>query len=110
MKKDLDIPQKHKARLYLVVLQLLLQNEFHQVNSRTVCKKSGLSLCTICKYFSSKEEILFRIIEEHIGNIFALQKLHIQGLQSAKEIFRKLLWVTLDYYDRNPNVAVAPEF
>ncbi len=107
MKKNLDIPQKHKQRLYPVVLELLSQNDFHQVNIRTICKKSGLSLGTIYKYFSSKEEILFRIIEEHIRNILELQRLHIQGLQSSKEIFRKLLWVTLDYYDKNTNVAVA---
>ena len=32
MKKDLDIPQKHKERLYPVVFTLFSQNDFHQVN------------------------------------------------------------------------------
>ena len=34
-------------------------------------------------------------------------KTHLEGLESTKEIFRKVFWVTMDYYDKNPGVAIT---
>lgn len=32
---------------------------------------------------------------------------HIAGMDSIKEIFRKVFWVTFDFYDKNPGLAVT---
>ncbi|MCU0845043.1 MAG: TetR/AcrR family transcriptional regulator [Spirochaetes bacterium] len=100
-------PEKLKQRLYPVVLGLFADNDFHQVNIREIYKKSGISPSTIYRYFPSKEDLLFAILDEKIGEIGVLVLEHIKGIESAREIFRKIFWVTMDYYDRNPGVAVT---
>jgi AcrR family transcriptional regulator len=102
-----QMPQKTKDRLYPAVLELFSVNDFHQVQMRTISQKSGVSVSNIYKYFSSKEDLLFNVLDERIKAIHEMVEIHVQGLQSGKEIFRKILWVTMDYYDRNPEVAIT---
>jgi AcrR family transcriptional regulator len=101
------MPDKLKERLYPAVLNLFSQKDFHQVQIREICKRSGLSPSTIYKYFASKEELLFTLLDESISEIVSLVSIHLQGLESTKEIFRKIFWVSMDYYDRNPGVAIT---
>jgi len=107
MKTNTTVPDKHKQRLYPAVLELLTENDFYKVDVRTISKTSGVSIGTIYKYFNSKEDLLFSILEEKIREIDNLIKIHIQGLKSFKEVFRKMLWTTMDFYDRNPGMAVT---
>jgi AcrR family transcriptional regulator len=102
-----QIPEKTKDRLYPAVLKLFSSNDFHQVKMRTISQESGVSVSNIYKYFSSKEDLLFTCLEEKIKSIHELVETHVQGLQSGKEIFRKTLWVTMDYYDRYPELAIT---
>lgn len=101
------IPVKLKQRLYPAVLDLFSQKDFHQVQIREICKLSGLSPSTIYRYFSSKEDLLFSILDEKIGEIAERIIEHIKGLESTREIFRKIIWVTMHYYDQNPGVAIT---
>ncbi|MBP7603698.1 MAG: TetR/AcrR family transcriptional regulator [Spirochaetes bacterium] len=102
-----EIPGRLKDRLYPVVLDLFSKNDFYQVNLREISRESGLSTSTIYRYFSSKEELLFTILNEKLSEIRELVRVHIQGLDSTREILRKILWVTMDFYDRNPGVAIT---
>ncbi len=102
-----EIPEKQKKRLYPVVLDLFSKKDFHLVNIREISKVSGLSTTTIYRYFPSKEKLFFTILDEKISEIAVVAKEHIKGIESTKEIFRKLFWVTMDYYDNNPGVAVS---
>jgi AcrR family transcriptional regulator len=101
------LPDKLRDRLYPVVLDLFSRNDFHQVNMREICQISGLSLSTVYKYFPSKEALLFTILDQKISEIGELLRVHLEGLESTKEIFRKIFWVTMDYYDKNPGVAIT---
>ncbi len=103
---DKEIPVKIKDRLYPVVLDLFAHNDFHQVNLRDISTKSGMSTSTIYRYFPSKEALLFAILDEKLSEIRRLVSIHIQGIESTKEIIRKIFWVTMDFYDRNPEVAI----
>lgn len=107
MRRRKEIPEKHKKRLYNAVLEIFSVQDFHQVDMRTVSEKSGVSIATIYNYFQSKEMLLFAILTEYLHKLVALVDLHIQGLKSSKEIFRKLLWVTMDFYDCHPGVAIT---
>jgi AcrR family transcriptional regulator len=102
-----EIPRRLRERLYPVVLDLFSKNDFYRVNLREISRESGLSTSTIYRYFSSKEELLFTILNEKLSEIRELVRVHIQGLESTKEIVRKILWVTMDFYDRNPGVAIT---
>lgn len=101
------MPDKLKLRLYPVVLELFAENDFHQVNIRDICRLSGVSASTIYRYHASKEALLFAILDEHLSAITGLVREHVQGLESSREIFRKIFWVTMDYYDRHPGLAVT---
>jgi AcrR family transcriptional regulator len=102
-----QLPDKLRDRLYPAVLDLFSRNDFHQVNMREICKISGLSLSTVYKYFPSKEALLFTILDQKISEIGELMKMHLEGLENTKELFRKVFWVTMDYYDKNPGVAIT---
>ncbi len=102
-----DIPEKIKERLYPQVLKLFSENDFHQVNIRDISKKSDISVGTLYKYFESKENLLFTAIEEYLSELRELMRTHISGIENPKEIFRKIFWVTMDFYDRNPGVAIT---
>ena len=47
------------------------------------------------------------ILEEKIAEIGVAVRSHLQGLESTREMLRKSLWLTLDFYDRNPGVAIT---
>lgn len=104
--EKLTPPKKITDKLYPAAIKLFSENDFHNVNVRELSACSHVSLGTIYKYFDSKEDVLFSAIEVHFKNIDQMCKIHIQGLEDPKEIFRKLLWVTMDYYDKHPEVAI----
>ncbi len=101
------LSEKQKSRLYPVVLELFSTRDFHQVSIREISKLSGISTTTIYRYFPSKEKLLFSILDEKLSELAGLVSMHIQGLESTKEMFRKLFWVTLNHYDSIPGLAVA---
>ena len=108
MKKNIaTIPDKLKERLYPTVLALFSDNDVHRVNLREISNRTGVSSGTIYKYFTSKEDLIFTILDEKITEIGASLKLHIAGLEEIKEVFRKVFWVTMDFYDKNPGVAIT---
>lgn len=102
-----EVPQKIKDRLFPAVLELFSEHDFHRVNIREISKRTGVSSGTIYKYFSSKEELLFSILEEKISEIGLLVREHVAGLDNTREIFRKVFYVTMDFYDKNPGVAIT---
>ena len=101
------MPQKLKQRLYPVVLKQFAGKDFHAVNIRDVSKESGISTGTIYKYFSSKEDLLFSIIDEKLLDLASLLRLHLEGTEDIREMFRKLFWVTMNFFDNNPDLAVT---
>lgn len=106
-REEIPLPEKLRDRLYPVVLDLFSRKDFHHVNMREICRLSGLSPSTVYKYFTSKESLLFTVLDHKISEIGELMKLHLGGLENTKEIFRKVFWVTMDYYDKNPGVAIT---
>lgn len=101
------MPEKLKARLFPVVLDLFSHHDFHRVNIREISRQSGISSGTIYKYFSSKEQLIFGILDEKISVISQTMEQHIAGMDTIKEIFRKMFWVTFNFYDENPGLAVT---
>ena len=101
------MPEKLKERLFQVVLRQFSMKDFHAVNIRDISKESGISTGTIDKYFSSKEDILFSIIDEKLRDLASLLRMHIAGTEDIREMFRKLFWVTMNFFDNNPELAIT---
>jgi len=105
--EKLIMPQKLKARLYPVVLRQFAGKDFHAVNIRDISSESGISTGTIYKYFTSKEDLLFSIIDEKLLDLASLMRLHLEGTEDIREMFRKLFWVTMNFFDKNPDLAIT---
>ncbi|KUG24455.1 fatty acid degradation regulator ysia, tetr family [hydrocarbon metagenome] len=99
------ITEKIKERLYPVVLQQFSMKDFHAVNVRDISKESGISTGTIYKYFSSKEDLCFSIIDEKLRDLASLLKIHLEGIEDIREMFRRIFWVTMNFFDNNPGLA-----
>lgn len=93
------------ARLEKVVLRVFSEGDFHQANMRAIAKEAGISFRTIYKYFHGKEGLLFFFIDYWLQALITRMNDHILGLESLKEKLRKLFWVQLDFYERNPQLA-----
>jgi AcrR family transcriptional regulator len=99
------IDEETKARLETVVKNLFSQKDFHQVNMREIAKKAGVGLNTVYLYYESKERLLFSFIDEWNQGLDRRLEEHLQGLEDPKEKIRKIIWVLLDFYERNPDIG-----
>ena len=104
---ETQVPEKIKERLYPAVLDLFSTQDFHQVNMREISRRTGLSSSTLYRYYRSKEAMVFAILEDRISEISAEVRRHVKGLESAREMIHKSFWITFDFYDKNPGVAIT---
>ena len=94
------------ARVEKAVLELFSMREFHDVGLIDVAKAANVSLQTIYKYFGSKEELVYAMLDVTLGRLAERMIDHLQGIDDARERLRKTCWVTLDYMDRHPAVLM----
>jgi AcrR family transcriptional regulator len=107
IKEKPAMPEKLKERLFPVVLRQFSMKDFHAVNIRDISRESGISSGTIYKYFSSKEDLLFSIIDEKLHDLASLLRMHLAGTEDIREMFRKMFWVTMNFFDNNPELAIT---
>jgi AcrR family transcriptional regulator len=91
-----------QKRLESAVLEIFSESDFHQANIRTVAKKAGVSFSTIYGYYGSKEGLVFAVVDVWLGKLTDRIMDHLQGIEDLKEKLRKVFWLQLDYYERNP--------
>ncbi|MFZ5569906.1 MAG: TetR/AcrR family transcriptional regulator [Thermodesulfobacteriota bacterium] len=92
-------------RLGAAVMEIFSHSDFHQANIRDVAKKAGVSFSTIYHYYGSKERLLFSFVDIWLGELTERMVDHLKGIHDLKEKMRKVLWVQLDYYERNPGLG-----
>jgi len=94
-----------KLKLEKAVKELFSEKDFHQVNMRCIAQKTGIGLNTIYLHYESKEKLLFSFVDEWIRTLNNRLEEHLQGLEDVKEKVRKIVWVILDFYERNPDIG-----
>ena len=94
-----------RARIEQAVLDIFSEREFHRVGLIEVARGANVSLQTIYKYYGSKEALLFSCLDVWLGRLATRMIDHLQGIEDFKEKFRKVFWVTLDFFEKNPKVA-----
>ncbi|MDA8403062.1 MAG: TetR/AcrR family transcriptional regulator [Desulfobacteraceae bacterium] len=87
------------------MLEIFSESDFHQANIRTVAKKAGVSFSTIYGYYGSKEGLVFAVVDVWLGKLTDRITDHLQGIEDLKEKLRKVFWLQLDYYERNPGLG-----
>ncbi|WP_366515686.1 TetR/AcrR family transcriptional regulator [Solimonas marina] len=94
-----------KARIEQAVLDVFADREFHRVGLIEVARAANVSLQTIYKYYGSKEELLFSSMDVWLSKLTARMIDHLQGIEDYKERLRKVFWVTLDFFEKNPKLV-----
>jgi TetR/AcrR family transcriptional regulator, repressor of fatR-cypB operon len=94
-----------RARIEHAVLDIFSEREFHRVGLIEIARAANVSLQTIYKYYGSKEALLFSSLDTWLGQLASRMIDHLQGIEDFKERLRKVFWVNLDFFDRNPKVA-----
>ncbi len=97
-------PEAHR-RLEAAVLEIFSDSDFHKANIRAVAKQAGVSFSTIYSYYGSKEGLLFAFVDIWLGKLTERITDHLQGIEDLKEKLRKVFWLQLDYYERNPGLG-----
>lgn len=97
-------PEIHK-RLEQAVLEVFSNSDFHKANIRAVAKQSGVSFSTIYNYYGSKEGLLFAFLDIWLGELTERIIDHLQGIEDMKEKLRKVFWIQLDHYEKNPELG-----
>ena len=94
-----------RARIEQAVLDIFAEREFHRVGLIEIARAANVSLQTIYKYYGSKEALLFSSLDSWLGKLAVRMLDHLQGIEDYKEKFRKVFWVTVDFFEKNPKVA-----
>jgi AcrR family transcriptional regulator len=94
-----------RERIEQAVLDIFSEREFHRVGLIEVARGANVSLQTIYKYYGSKEALLFASLDAWLGRLAVRMIDHLQGIEDIKEKFRKVFWVSLDFFEHNPKVA-----
>lgn len=94
-----------RARIEEAVLEIFAEREFHRVGLIEIARGANVSLQTLYKYYGSKEALLFSALDTALGRLAARMVDHLEGIEDFKERLRKVFWVTLDYFEKNPKVA-----
>lgn len=100
-----SLRQDVHRRLEQAVLEIFSNADFHKANIRDVAKRAGVSFNTIYKHFGSKERLVFAFVDIWLGELTDRIVDHLQGIEDLKEKLRKVLWLQLDYYERNPHLG-----
>lgn len=79
--------------------------DFHKANMRTVAKKAEVSFSTIYHHYESKEGLLLAFVDLWMCDLTERMIDHLQGIENLKEKVRKVFWIQLDYYERNPEIG-----
>lgn len=94
-----------RARIEQAVLYTFSGREFHKVSLIEIARQANVSLQTIYKYYGDKETLLFSSLDTWLSRLAKRMIDHLQGMEDFKEKFRKVFWLALEFYEKNPEVA-----
>ncbi|ROO26212.1 TetR family transcriptional regulator [Salinisphaera orenii MK-B5] len=94
-----------RGRIEAAALELFSEREFHRVKLINIARDARISLQTLYKYYGSKETVLFASLDTWLGDLAGRMIDHLKGIENFQDRLRKVFWVLLDYFERNPKVA-----
>ncbi|MES1925320.1 TetR/AcrR family transcriptional regulator [Salinisphaera sp. T31B1] len=100
-----QLDQATRERIEAAALELFSEREFHRVKLINIARDARISLQTLYKYYGSKETVLFASLDTWLGDLASRMIDHLQGIENFEDRLRKVFWVLLDYFERNPKVA-----
>jgi len=86
-------------------LEIFAQKGFQKARVTEIARRAGVSEATIYKEFKDKEDLLHAIPEKIMPEATAELLLHMQGIEGARNKFRKFLWFYLYFFEKNKDWA-----
>ncbi len=102
------VPQASREihmRLESAVIEVFSEVDFDRANMRDIAGKAGMSFGTIYKYYKNKNHLLFSFIQYWFSILQDRIRDHMQGIEDTREKLRKLVWVQLDFMERNEDIG-----
>ncbi len=93
-----------KNNIIKIAANLFSQKSFHDVTMDEIAEKVGVAKGTIYVYFSSKDNLLFEILEHTFGSIEALLEKEVNTASLAPEKLKKVLAIIIKFYRGNIDV------
>ncbi|WP_233543918.1 TetR/AcrR family transcriptional regulator [Salinisphaera sp. Q1T1-3] len=94
-----------RTRIENAARKLFAESEFHRVKLIDIARHARISLQTLYKYYGSKENVLFASLDTWLATLAQRMLDHLQGIENFRDRLRKVFWVLLEYFERNPEVA-----
>ncbi len=93
-----------KNNIIKIAANLFSQKSFHDVTMDEIAEKVGVAKGTIYLYFSSKDNLLFEILEHTFGSIEALLEKEVNTASLAPEKLKNVLAIIIKFYRGNIDV------
>ena len=90
--------EKRRLRILDTAARLFARNGFHNTAIADVARECGISKSLLYHYFTSKEDILFAAMEDHVLLLRETGKGIVEGKGNAREKFQVLTRGFLDIY------------
>lgn len=94
-----------RARIENAVLDLFSEQEFHKVNLGELARHAQTSLQTIYKYYGGKDALVFATLDRQLAELAGRMRDHLHAIENYKDRLRKVYWVVLEYFEKNPRVG-----
>ena len=95
-----------RARIETAVLDTFAGREFQKVSLIEIARSANVSLQTIYKYYGDKETLLFSSLDTWLTRLAKRMTDHLQDGDNYKERFRQVFTVALQFFEKNPDVAL----
>jgi len=95
-----------RQRIEAAVLKIFSREDFHDASMRDVAREASVSFETIYKYYSSKEKLLFTVVDNHLQEVVADTLLKIRPIEDIKEKLRVIFLTHVEYFEKNVDFAM----
>jgi TetR/AcrR family transcriptional regulator, fatty acid metabolism regulator protein len=90
-------PKATKERIIKAAISVFSQGDFNEATMRDIARRSGVSQANIYQHYTSKESLLFSIIDDETMQMKRALVEHLKGIQGARNKLRKVTWFYLDF-------------
>lgn len=97
--------EEARARIEDAALRVFAETEFHRVALVDIAREANASLQTLYRHYGGKEALLNACLHRWLEELAERMLDHLEGIETYKDRLRKVFWVVLDFFDRNPRVG-----
>jgi AcrR family transcriptional regulator len=95
-----------RERIEAAVIRVFSQEDFHKASMRDVAMEASVSLETIYTYYSSKEKLLFAVVDGHLRKLVDDILERIRDVTDVKERIRTIFRLQMEFYEQNADFAL----